>query len=537
MELFKLFGSIAIKDTNVKSKLGEVDKKASNTASRLKSLGKSTSDVGKTMSLWATGPIVAAGVGIMALATKTGNAADRILDLADITGLSTDAIQEYQHVAKIAGVNTEAVTRATEGFIRRLPQIQSEGGASAEAMDKLRVSTEGTAEEIMDNMIVALAAIEDPMERNKLGAQLFGGAWKDMAPILAMGTEGIAEARQQAHELGVVMGDEALNKANDFRVGMEELRARIQGLTQEIGAKLVPVLLDVVLPAIEEHVIPAIIKLSEVVVKLIEWFGDLDPVIQKAILAFVAIVAAIGPLLVIVGKVMTAISTLMPVITKIIGVIKSLGVVVKALIAIKKALLVVFAALTGPIGLAIAAVAALAAGAYLLITNWESVVNFFKGFISFFRGIFAGLADWVGNIFQTIGDVIVGRFRMAVELVKNIAKGIVNTIIGMLNSFAEQVNRIIRTFNKVPGVNLPTIGTIPKLADGGKIRQEGSAIVGEEGPELLSLPSGAKVTPLDKKGQGQGVTINIIEPKLFNEKDADKLGELLYSRMRHMGYA
>ena len=50
-----------------------------------------------------------------------------------------------------------------------------------------------------------------------------------------------------------------------------------------------------------------------------------------------------------------------------------------------------------PIGLIIAGVAALAAGAYLLIKNWESVIGFFKD-----------LWDRVGEIFQTAIDWITG---------------------------------------------------------------------------------------------------------------------------------
>ena len=44
------------------------------------------------------------------------------------------------------------------------------------------------------------------------------------------------------------------------------------------------------------------------------------------------------------------------------------------------------------------------------------------------------------------------------------------------------------------GVNLKTI---PLLANGGDIEEAGRVIVGERGPEMLDLPRGARVTPLD----------------------------------------
>ena len=49
----------------------------------------------------------------------------------------------------------------------------------------------------------------------------------------------------------------------------------------------------------------------------------------------------------------------------------------------------------------------------------------------------------------------------------------------------------------IKGVNF---STIPLLAEGGIVTRPGSAIVGEEGPELLNIPAGASVVPLNQAG-------------------------------------
>ena len=46
----------------------------------------------------------------------------------------------------------------------------------------------------------------------------------------------------------------------------------------------------------------------------------------------------------------------------------------------------------------------------------------------------------------------------------------------------------------ITGINIPTI---PYLANGGNIEEAGRGLVGERGPEILDLPGGARVTPLD----------------------------------------
>ena len=66
----------------------------------------------------------------------------------------------------------------------------------------------------------------------------------------------------------------------------------------------------------------------------------------------------------------------------------------------------------------------------------------------------------------------------------------------MVNGAIGGLNMLINGANKIPGVNIPEIGTIPYLAKGGILTQ-GSAIVGEAGPELLTMAGNrAIVQPL-----------------------------------------
>ena len=101
-------------------------------------------------------------------------------------------------------------------------------------------------------------------------------------------------------------------------------------------------------------------------------------------------------------------------------------------------------------------------------------------------------------------------------------------MIGILNSAIDGLNILIKGLNKlkidipkwVPGLggktfgmNIPEIGKIPYLANGGTL-SSGSAIVGEKGAELLSLINGkAQVTPLTSGARqaalaGAGTTNN-----------------------------
>ena len=169
----------------------------------------------------------------------------------------------------------------------------------------------------------------------------------------------------------------------------------------------------------------------------------------------------------------------------------------------------------------------------------ESIFNGLKGFFDrwmgairnmwsalrdFFASLWGGIRDTAANIFNAVKDRVVGAFSSMRDRVVGVwndvtgrIKGFVNTIIGFINKVIRAWNGLSFTFpsrsfdwnGPLPGGNItvggwtigtPNLPTIPMLAKGGDIRRGGQAIVGEAGPELLNLPTGARVTPLDKAG-------------------------------------
>lgn len=151
---------------------------------------------------------------------------------------------------------------------------------------------------------------------------------------------------------------------------------------------------------------------------------------------------------------------------------------------------------------------------------FEGLKRTFGGIVDFIKGVFKG--DWksawegIKTVFSGIWDTFAG-----------IAKAPINTIIGLLNGLIDGINWCIRGINKlsfeipdwVPiiggskvGFNIGEIGKIAYLAQGG-ILSAGSAVVGEAGPELLTMsPQGAVVQPLTNSTTNQnygGVTINV----------------------------
>lgn len=127
-----------------------------------------------------------------------------------------------------------------------------------------------------------------------------------------------------------------------------------------------------------------------------------------------------------------------------------------------------------------------------IVTVWESVLKpVLDGISVFLKGVFT--QDWQ-TAFDGLKTIVSTAFGALVGLVK----APLNSVIDTINSFLGKIGSISIP-DWIPGIGGKSfsIPKIPHLAKGGIIDETGTVMVGEEGAELLELPAGAKVTPLN----------------------------------------
>lgn len=318
---------------------------------------------------------------------------------------------------------------------------------------------------------------------------------------------------QQLADQGLVEAGEAWQEQNKTLVESNQAQAELQEQMAELG----------------ELIQPVITKIVEAVSEVLGWFNSLDDGTQTIILAIIGLVAAIGPLISIIGGVSTALTFLAanPVVLVIAAIALLVAAIVAlvALIATKgdeiQALLQKFddflqnifakdwTEVFGPVlGEALN-------GFFATLKNiWDSIKKIFDGIIDFIRGVFTG--DWE-RAWNGIKEIFGGIFDGLVAL----AKSPINGIITILNGAINGINTLIRGLNNIK-INVPSwvpklggksfkfnvsqIGNIPYLYNGGTLSQ-GSAIVGEAGPEILTqIGNKAIVQPLTSQTNSNNTT-------------------------------
>lgn len=165
---------------------------------------------------------------------------------------------------------------------------------------------------------------------------------------------------------------------------------------------------------------------------------------------------------------------------------------------IKKNWPLLLAILTGPIGLAVLAIA----------KNWDKIKSGARAVKDFvvdkFRDIARSIGELPGKLrdlaskFKDAGSWLMTSFMAGLKTIAgkagDIASGIWEGVKGYLNSAIGKINSAIpNSIGKGPlTVDLPD-NPFPTFARGGTMLRSGLALVGEEGPELAYLPGGTRI--------------------------------------------
>jgi hypothetical protein len=112
-----------------------------------------------------------------------------------------------------------------------------------------------------------------------------------------------------------------------------------------------------------------------------------------------------------------------------------------------------------------------------------------------------------------------------VDRIKSAFQEFVNFVSRKINSVINFINGVIGAFNKLPGPDIPKIGNIPALAQGGIVTGPTFALIGEAGPEAVVPLSGPYMPDfLQGDGGGGGGTTIVVNVQAGLVSSPDQVG-------------
>ncbi len=396
----------------------------------------------------ACAPIVA-GFTAMAAAggmmiNKTVEAGDRIDKMSQKLQMSRQTFQEMDYVFTQNGANIESMGKSMVTLSKAVVGVTQGNKSNAATFRQLGISVKDSGgklkstENIMFEVLEKLQKMPDNANRAALATQLFGKSAMELQPLLNSGAKSIGELRQKYQDLGMGMSDTAVDSAVKFKDTMDTIQRSLQGAMYQIGADILPSIQAVAdafinnMPKIKATVEPIMKALASVFKFCAEHIDLLINIATFAITTFAAFKS----------------------IMVIVGIVKTFTAVIQAITIAQGIWNAVM--LANPIGIVAVAIAGLIGGIVLLIKNFDKV--------------------------KAVWQKVVDAFKVGIEWIKEHWQ-----YFGPLGLLIKGGSAAIGKIQDLKNNNTP------KYASGTSSSLGGTALVGENGPELVNLPTGSKV--------------------------------------------
>lgn len=242
------------------------------------------------------------------VAKEAVEVASSLNDTSQAIGVTTDALQELQYAGGLAGVSADDMTHSIMLLSRTMAEAAKGGDEQAEAFSKIGVKVKDAtghlrpADAVMGDIAEHFKKMPDGAEKTALSMQLFGRSGAKMVSMLNEGSDGLAELRNEAHELGLVMDADTIKLGDDVGDNIDRIKGIFQAIKIQAGAALFPIfkkITDKILDWVKankeliklrlEQVLHAISAAAQVVYSSFKFLIDNIEVLKKAALGLAVV--------------------------------------------------------------------------------------------------------------------------------------------------------------------------------------------------------------------------------------------------------
>ena len=234
-----------------KNEMDSLGKETEETSEKLEKGEGNVKDFGTALKAYISGEAIIQGVKKLAsslkdLALGAASLSDELATQASVTGLSTDALQEYRYMAELVDVSVDTITGSMTKLTKTMNTASKGSGDAYDAFKKLHVSFQNVDgslrdnEEVFNDLIDALGHVENETERDALAMTLFGKSAQELNPLIKAGSKQIKAYAKEAHDMGYVMSKDVIKKNTEASDSLERMKNSVSGAKNAIGATFAP---------------------------------------------------------------------------------------------------------------------------------------------------------------------------------------------------------------------------------------------------------------------------------------------------------
>ena len=343
--------------------------------------------------------------------------------------------------------------------------------SDTDAWNKLGLSQEQllsmSADEKFEATVAALQGVTDETEKAALAEEIFGKSYQELMPLLNSSAEDVAEMKQQVHDLGGVMSEDAVKAGAAFTDSLQNLKTALTGAKNNLMAEFLPSLTTVMdglsalfsgddsgIGKIKQGIEDFASKLNEKLPKVLETIGGIAESLISALPSFFdtiaqqlpSLISTLIPVLInavvsLADAIVTALPQIMEAINKNISVIsngltkifQALGkIILKLVPTLLPVMLKVGLQLIVELSRGIAENASEVTRTIIELvnmlveelTNPDTLMTILECGIQILTAIVTGIAENLPLLLETLGTLIVNIATFFVEAIPELVVGI-----------------------------------------------------------------------------------------------------------------
>lgn len=187
---------------------------------------------------------------LIQMTRESAKAADDIMTLNSVTGMSTDSIQELNYMADLTDVSLDRIRDSLKETTNKMQEAATGTGDAYEAYNKLGVKitdVDGqlrSAEDVFYDTIDALGEMKNKTERDALAMDIMSESAQELNPLIEIGSDGLKQYAQEAHSMGYVLDNEALTALTEVDDAYQRLQKSQEGAKNQLSAEFAPYLTE-----------------------------------------------------------------------------------------------------------------------------------------------------------------------------------------------------------------------------------------------------------------------------------------------------
>ena len=182
-----------------------------------------------------------------------GNLVDGVREMGDEIdksskqiGIGVEALQEWRFAAGLAGVAGNEMSNSLGRLQKNAFEAANGNKKMTEDFQKLGISVlDGagnikSADTLLTEFADGINGLDNETEKVALSLNLMGRTGKKLLPLFAEGSEGIAKMRQEAQELGGIMGQDLIDATVKLTDDQFRAQQAWQGIKNQIAGAIIP---------------------------------------------------------------------------------------------------------------------------------------------------------------------------------------------------------------------------------------------------------------------------------------------------------